>query len=310
MQISKASQPVQFSTPAMERAPGIRWHRISDYLELTKPEVTWLILISTAAGFYLASRGSIEIVVFLEAVFGTALVAAGTGTLNQYLERGSDAKMHRTQRRPLPAGRIHPLHALIFGVTLSAAGVLILALAVNLLTSLLALATLGSYLLIYTPLKSRTALCTLVGSFPGAMPPLIGWAAGRGEIGLEAMTLFLIFFLWQFPHFLAIAWMYREDYARGGIVMLPVIDPKGKATGRQICLYTLGLFGASLLPTWVGLTGYLYLIGALVLGLAFLYYAASADLLRSNRGARRLLLASVGYLPLLLALMLVDKVTL
>ena len=310
MHISKASQPVPLAAPAVEPAPGVRRHRIADYLELTKPEVTWLILISTAAGFYLASRGSIEIIVLLEAVFGTGLVAAGTGTLNQYLERDSDAKMRRTQSRPLPAGRLHPLHALVFGVTLAAAGVLILALVINLLTSLLALATLGSYLLIYTPLKSRTSLCTLVGSVPGAMPPLIGWAAARGEVGLEAMILFLILFLWQVPHFLAIAWMYREDYARAGIVMLPVVDPEGKATGRQILLCTLALGVASLLPTWVGLTGHLYLVGAVVLGLAFLYYAASAVLSRSNRGARRLLLASVGYLPLVLALMLVDKVTL
>jgi protoheme IX farnesyltransferase len=284
--------------------------RIADYIELTKPEVVWLILMSTGAGFYLGSQGALDLLRLFYAVMGTALVAGGTGTLNQYLEREGDARMRRTQRRPLPGGRLEPRKALVFGILLSTMGVLQLALAVNLLASLLALITLGSYLLLYTPLKTRTVYCTLVGALPGAMPPVIGWAAARGEIGLEAVVLFAMLFLWQFPHFLAIAWMYRDDYARGGIVMLPVIDRDGKSTGRQINFCAWLLLPVSLLPAFMGMAGPVYLFGCLALGLAFIYYAASADLSRSLRGARRLLLASVVYLPLLLALMVVDKVKL
>ena len=198
----------------------------------------------------------------------------------------------------------------MFGILLSTMGVLQLALAVNLLASLLALITLGSYLLIYTPLKTRTVYCTLVGALPGAMPPVIGWAAARGEIGLEAVVLFAMLFLWQFPHFLAIAWMYRDDYERGGIVMLPVIDREGKSTGRQIVFCAWLLLPVSLMPAFLGMAGPIYLFGCIALGLAFAYYAVSAAFSRSFRGARRLLLASVVYLPLVLALMVVDKVKL
>ena len=284
--------------------------RIADYIELTKPEVVWLILMSTGAGFYLASQGAVDLLLLFYAVMGTALVAGGTGTLNQYLEREGDARMRRTQRRPLPGGRLKPGKALVFGILLSTMGVLQLALAVNLLASLLALITLGSYLLLYTPLKTRTVYCTLVGALPGAMPPVIGWAAARGEIGLEAVVLFAMLFLWQFPHFLAIAWMYRDDYERGGIVMLPVIDREGKSTGRQIVFCAWLLLPVSLMPAFLGMAGPIYLFGCIALGLAFAYYAVSAAFSRSFRGARRLLLASVVYLPLVLALMVVDKVKL
>ena len=284
--------------------------RIADYIELTKPEVVWLILMSTGAGFYLASQGALDLLLLFYAVMGTALVAGGTGTLNQYLERAGDARMRRTQRRPLPGGRLEPGKALVFGILLSTMGVLQLALAVNLLASLLALITLGSYLLLYTPLKTRTVYCTLVGALPGAMPPVIGWAAARGEIGLEAVVLFAMLFLWQFPHFLAIAWMYRDDYERGGIVMLPVIDREGKSTGRQIVFCAWLLLPVSLMPAFLGMAGPIYLFGCMALGLAFAYYAVSAAFSRSFRGARRLLLASVVYLPLVLALMVVDKVKL
>ena len=284
--------------------------RIADYIELTKPEVVWLILMSTGAGFYLGSQGALDLLRLFYAVMGTALVAGGTGTLNQYLEREGDARMRRTQRRPLPGGRLEPRKALVFGILLSTMGVLQLALAVNLLASLLALITLGSYLLLYTPLKTRTVYCTLVGALPGAMPPVIGWAAARGEIGLEAVVLFAMLFLWQFPHFLAIAWMYRDDYERGGIFMLPVIDREGKSTGRQIVFCAWLLLPVSLMPAFLGMAGPIYLFGCMALGLAFAYYAVSAAFSRSFRGARRLLLASVVYLPLVLALMVVDKVKL
>ena len=280
---------------------------LAGYMELTKPEVTWLILMSTGAGFYLASQGSVNLLLLLQTVLGTGLVAAGTGTLNQLLERSADAKMQRTEGRPLPTGRITPRSALVFGLTLSTAGLATLALAVNTLTCLLTLATLAGYLLFYTPLKSRTPLCTLVGAIPGAMPPVIGWAGARGELHPEAGILFLILFLWQFPHFLAIAWMYREDYARGGMLMLPVVDPEGKATGRQILFYTAALLPVSLFPTQLGLTGRLYLFGSMALGLVFLYYAVAMARSRTRQGARRLLLASVGYLPLVYALMVLDK---
>ena len=311
MQARNLSETLTSVTGERGAMPLAWWNRLSGllagYLELTKPEVTWLILMSTGAGFYLASEGSVNVSLLIHTVFGTGLVAAGAGTLNQLLERRSDAKMQRTERRPLPTGRIAPRSALVFGLTLAGAGIATLTSAVNVTAALLALGTLVSYLFFYTPLKSRTPLCTLVGAVPGAMPPVIGWAGARGELHPEAGILFLILFLWQFPHFLAIAWMYREDYARGGMLMLPVVDPEGKATGRQILLYTAALLPVSLFPTQLGLTGQLYLFGSMALGLVFLYYAAEMVRSRTRQGARRLLLASVGYLPLVFVLMVLDK---
>ena len=234
-----------------------------DYFELTKPGVVWLILMSTGASFYLASHGTIDLLLFFHAVMGTALVAGGTGSLNQYIERNLDSKMRRTANRPLPSARLKPRNALLYGISLSVLGIFELAFAVNLLSSFLALITLSSYLLLYTPLKKRTTYCTMVGAFPGAMPPVIGWTAARGQIELEAITLYAILFLWQFPHFLAIALMYKDDYARAGIAMLPVVDKDGKSTQRQIKYYTCLLLPVSLVPAFIGLAGNIYFFGSL-----------------------------------------------
>ena len=282
---------------------------VSDYWALTKPEVNVLVLASTLAGFYLGSRGPLSGLRLAHTLLGTLLVASGTATLNQFIEREYDARMRRTANRPLPAGRLAPSWALGFGVLLSAAGALDLALAVNALSSLLALLTLGSYLAFYTPLKRRTPLCTLVGAFPGAMPPLIGWAAARGSLSREAWVLYAVLFLWQFPHFLGIAWMYREDYARAGYVMLPPKDVEGRFTGREIFAFTLLLLPVSLIPVFLNQAGAIYCLGASLVGLAFLFCGARLAHSRSNALARRLVLASVIYLPLLFALMVVDKIS-
>ena len=282
---------------------------VSDYWALTKPEVNVLVLASTLAGFYLGSRGPLSGLRLARTLLGTLLVASGTATLNQFIEREYDARMRRTANRPLPAGRLAPSWALGFGVLLSAAGALDLALAVNALSSLLALLTLGSYLAFYTPLKRRTPLCTLVGAFPGAMPPLIGWAAARGSLSREAWVLYAVLFLWQFPHFLGIAWMYREDYTRAGYLMLPPTDVEGRFTGREIFACTLLLLPVSLMPVLLGQAGVVYLVGATLVGLAFLLCGARLAHSRSNALARRLVLASVVYLPLLFALMMVDKIS-
>jgi heme o synthase len=280
---------------------------LSDYIELTKPNVTSLILMSTAVGFYVASTSKLDFMLLLHTLVGTALVASGTAALNEYWERDSDAKMLRTRERPLPAGRMLPWKALWFGIVLSLVGIVYLARLTNFLAGALAALTLLSYLFVYTPLKKRTPLCTLVGAFPGAIPPLIGWAAVQGQITLSAGVLYLILFLWQFPHFLAIAWMYREDYARGGIAMLPVVEPSGESTGRQIVWFSVALIPISLLPSFLGVTGVIYLVGSLILGLAFLHYGARAAAVKTTLQARRLLQASVFYLPLVYALMIIDK---
>jgi protoheme IX farnesyltransferase len=281
--------------------------RLADYWTLTKPEVNFLVVMSTLAGFYLGWRGPINFVLLFCTLLGTLLVASGTGTLNQYIERNSDASMRRTARRPLPSGRMNPAAAFWFGIFLALAGGLLLWLAVNALASALALATLLSYLLFYTPLKKRTPLCTLVGAFPGAMPPLIGWAAARGSLSLEAWVLYAILFCWQFPHFLAIAWLYREDYSRAGLRMLPARDTEGRFTGREILAFTMALLPISVLPVFLGQAGTIYLIGALLLGLAFLVYGIQMAHGRTRILARRLVLASVVYLPLVFALLMVNK---
>lgn len=281
---------------------------VADYAELTKPRVTALILMSTLVGFYLGSAADVNFSLLLHTLLGTALVAGGTAALNQFWERAADGKMLRTKDRPLPAGRMEPWKALCFGLVLSAAGILYLGAKANVLTGLLAALTLGTYLFLYTPLKKRTPLCTLVGAFPGAIPPLIGWVAASGGFTLGAGILYLILFLWQFPHFLSIAWLYREDYARGGIIMLPVLEPEGVATGRHITLYCAALLPASLLPSLLGVTGWIYLSGALVLSAAFLHCGVRAARERTKLQARRLLQASVVYLPLVYGLMMLDKI--
>jgi len=281
--------------------------RLADYWTMTKPEVNFLVLVSALVGFYLASRGPLDFARLFHTLMGTLLVASGTGTLNQYLERQSDKLMRRTAHRPLPAGRLAPPEALWFGILLAVLGGWDLWEFTTPLASLLALSTLVAYLLVYTPLKKRTPLCTLVGAFPGAMPPLIGWAAARGSLSLTAWALYGMLFVWQFPHLLAIAWMYREDYARAGLQMLPRNDHDGRSTVRQILGYSLVLIPASLLPAFLGQAGRVYVGGALLLGLGLLHYGVRLATNRSNSLARRLVLASVVYLPLVFALLMVDK---
>jgi heme o synthase len=281
-----------------------------DYWALTKPEVNLLILITTFAGFYLAPTtglGEFRIPLVLHTLLATLLVAGGTGTLNQFLERSFDVQMRRTARRPLASGRIESSHALWFGVSLSVAGTAYLALAVNILASLLAVVTLLSYLFLYTPLKRKTALCTLVGAFPGAVPPLIGWAAARGRLDPEAWVLYAMVFLWQFPHFMAIAWMYREDYARAGYLVLPAGELRDRFVMWQSVAVSLALLPLSLIPAITGESRLVYSVGALILGSIFLYYSARFAFHRSNVAARQLLAASIVYLPLVFVLMMLDK---
>lgn len=286
-----------------------RWTAVlADYWTLTKPEVNFLILITTFVGFYLASLASHwRILLLFHTLVGTMLVASGTGTLNQYIERCFDSQMRRTARRPLPAGRINPSRALWFGVVLSVAGGLYLAVLVNFLASLLALLTLSTYLLLYTPLKRKTPLCTLVGALPGAAPPLIGWAGARGSLSTEAWILYAILFLWQFPHFMAIAWMYREDYAHAGYQTLPLGEGRGRFMAWQTTVFSLALIPVSLVPALLQRAGLVYFLGALVLSSGFFYYAARLAFSRTNTSARGLLFASIVYLPLVFALMMFGK---
>jgi len=281
--------------------------KLAAYSELTKPRITFLVSLTAAAGFCMGSAGGIDLLRLLNMSVGIALLSSGASALNQYIERDLDGLMRRTQARPLPAGKLSPSEAAVFGILLSIVATAYLAMFINGLSALLGLATLASYLLVYTPLKTKTTLSTVFGAFPGAMPPLIGWVAARGRVGVEAWILFAILFLWQFPHFLAIAWMYRDDYARAGIKMLPVVEPEGKVTGQQIITYTLLLVPVSLLPVAVGIAGPVYLVGAAVLGIGFLFFSAKAALVRTTLQARKLLLASVLYLPALFALMVLNR---
>ena len=282
-----------------------------DYISLTKPRITWLILMSTGVGYFFGLRGTalgqIDWWSLLHTIIGTGLIASGTAALNQWYERDADAKMRRTADRPLPAGRLDARRALAFGTILAIAGFAELAWFVNLLSGILGMATLASYLFLYTPLKQRSWLSTTVGAFPGAMPPMIGFAAASGTLTAQAWVLFAILFLWQFPHFYAIAWMYRDDYARAGIRMLPVVEPDGNSTARQIVLYASLLIPVSLAPGLLGMSGKIYLLGALALGLWFLYSGVRVATERSILRARGVLLVSVFYLPLLYGLMLLDR---
>jgi heme o synthase len=281
--------------------------RVAAYAELTKPRITFLIVLTSAAGFALASRTGIDYVAMFRALLGIGLLSSGIATLNQYAERDLDGLMRRTANRPLPAGKLSPWEALAFGSGITILAEVYLLVLVNPLSALLGLTVIAGYLFAYTPLKTRTTLSTLVGAFPGAVPPLIGWSAARDNVSLEGWVLFAILFLWQFPHFLAIAWMYREDYGRAGILMLPVVQPDGKVTAQQIVVYTLMLLPVSLLPTVMGMSGRVYFIGAIVLGLLFLYSSLRAAFSMSRQHARRLLLASVLYLPLLFILMVLNS---
>ncbi len=282
--------------------------RLSDYYQLTKPNVTFMVVLTALAGLYLGARGPLDVILVLETLFGTALIAGGASALNMLIESEMDARMKRTNKRPLPNERIGAREALVFSISISLAGVGILTFLVNPLTGFLAAVTLISYVFLYTPLKRKTTLATLVGAVPGALPPVGGWTAVRGEITIEAVVLFAILFFWQIPHFLAIAWLYKEDYRRGGFLVLPHVDPNGGSTARQIIGNTLSLLSISLMPTLLGLTGSIYFYGALVLGMGFLYAGVRVAMLRTSKSARKLLLVSVVYLPLLLALMTWDKI--
>ena len=300
----------EFSSTAVQERYSRGSTLLSDYWALTKPEVNFLIVITTFVGFYLASASDrrFSVAGLFNTLLGTLLVASGTGTLNQYLERKFDAQMRRTARRPAAAGRLNPSAVLGFGIALAGTGSIYLAIAVNLLASVLATLTLLTYLFVYTPLKRRTPLCTLVGAFPGAMPPLIGWAAASGTLTLQAWTLYALLFLWQFPHFMAIAWMYREDYDRAGYLVLP---QDGSARARfvncQTLLPLLALAPLSLLPGLAGASRTYYWIGALFLGLGFLYYGTQFVLHKSSSAARQLLAASIIYLPLLFLLIVFPR---
>ena len=280
----------------------------ADYLELTKPRITLTVVMTALVGFVMGSRGPVSLSRMGVALAGTALVAAGASALNMLFERRTDALMLRTRNRPVAAGRLRTAEALGFGLALTLAGLGVLRFGTGPLSALVALVTWASYLFAYTPLKTRTSLSTIVGAFPGALPPVIGWAAARGQIEPGAVVLFAILFLWQIPHFLAIAWIYREDYARGGLPMLPVLDPAGVVTGRQAVANSLALLLVSVVPAIAGMTGRLYFFGALGLGIAFTAVAVWSAVRRTAAAARGLFLASILYLLALCTLLLVDRI--
>jgi len=282
--------------------------RVMDYLALAKPRVVVMVLAVTTAGFYMGTTGTTAWGTLLHLLVGVMLAAGGTLALNQYMEREEDALMLRTQLRPLPDGRIQPLPALGFGVAVTISGLLYTMVLVHTLAGLVTAVIAGTYLFWYTPLKLKTSLCSLVGAIPGALPPVTGWVAARGEFGREVWVMFAVMFLWQLPHSLAIAWLYREDYARAGFRLLPVVHPDGYSTGRQIVINCLALLGVGLCPTLIGLTGPVYFVTAFILGLVFLGFGVHAALSRTAAATRRLVLASLVYLPVGFLLMVLDKV--
>ena len=277
------------------------------FADLVKARLTTLVLLTTAVGFYLGERGAVNYLLMFHALFGTALVAAGAAALNQLLEREYDAKMRRTADRPLPSGRLQPTTVMLFGGICSVVGLIYLALLVNLLTCVVGAVTLVSYLFIYTPLKRVTWANTLVGAIPGALPPLMGWTAARNELGNEGWALFAILAFWQLPHFFAIAWMYRDEYAKAGFIMLPNVDADGSRTAQQAVSNTIALLLVSLCPFVFGMSGKIYLASALVFGAGFLFCAFRFSRRLSLASARQLFFASIIYLPLLLAAMCWDK---
>lgn len=301
------STPAAIGPAGLGTGPVRLREKMAAFSELTKPGITRLAVLTAAAGFYLASPGSVDFARLAHTLIGMYLAAGGTNALNQYWEREIDARMRRTRARPLPSGRLSPRQALCFSSGISVVGLLHLALFVNVTTALIVAASLASYVFIYTPLKQRTSLSTLIGAVPGALPIVAGWTAAGGRFDVVVWVLFWILFLWQLPHFLALAWIYREDYSDGGLAMLSVFDPDGEQTGRQALLYGLTLVPVSLLPTLLGLTGVLYFFGALALGLLFAGAGTAMLLRRTERRAWRLFYASIAYLPALLLLMVVDK---
>jgi protoheme IX farnesyltransferase len=293
-------------SPAVLRSQPSAWRRVGDFVTLTKPRVVLMVLVTTAVGYRLGSVGTADWGRLLQTLVGTSLAAAGTLALNQYLERGSDGLMRRTQRRALPSGRLTASEALAFGILATLLGLGYLAVVVGVLAAGVTLATSGIYLFLYTPLKRLTPLSTIVGAISGALPPLTGWAAARGELGSGGWILVAIVFLWQVPHTLAIGRLYQEDYARAGIRILPVVDPEGRSTERQIVVGSLALWAVALLPSLVGLTGSRYFFGAVALGGVFLACGIVHALGPSRASARQVVLASVLHLPLLFALMAFD----
>ena len=289
-------------TLLLAESPG----RVADFVALTKPRIAVMVLITVAVGFLLGSQGKIPALTMVMTMLGTGAVAAGASVWNQVIERDRDARMKRTALRPIPAGRIGAVEAALFGSLLAIAGVGILALCANNLAAGVAAATFVLYVAVYTPLKPVTTLNTAVGAIPGALPPVIGWAAATGHLSIEPFALFLIVFLWQFPHFLAIAWIYRDDYARGGHKMLPNVDPDGSMTGRQALWHAVELVPAGLLPWAIHLGGHFYFVGAMALGLFYLYHAARFWWDVNDQTARRLLRSSFLYLPAILLLLLLN----
>jgi protoheme IX farnesyltransferase len=291
-------------------APAAEKGMVAVLAELVKARLTSLVLLTTLVGFHAGCTGEMSHALLFHTLLGTGLLAAGAAALNQYLEREHDARMARTEHRPLPTGRLSATAAVLFGGAASCVGLLWLAAAVNLLTSLLGALTLVSYLFLYTPLKRVTTLNTAIGAVPGALPPLMGWTAARDEISLGGWSLFAILFFWQLPHFLAIGWLHRDDYARAGYIMLPAVDREGGRTGSQAVSHTLGLLTVSLTPSLIGLTGVVYFSAALLLGCVFLWFAIRFSRRLTPRAARQLFLASILYLPLLLAVLALDRLRL
>jgi protoheme IX farnesyltransferase len=287
------------------KALGLR-EKLAAYVELTKPRIAFMLVLTSAAGFYLGSSQGFNFTLFTNAMIGIALLAFGVATLNQYIERKTDALMDRTAKRPLPTNKISPNEALIFGITQCAAAELYLLFLVNALTAGLGLIVIVGYVLLYTPLKTRTSASTAIGALPGAMPPLMGWTSAADSINLGAWTLFALLFLWQFPHFLAIASMYKEQYAKAGIKMLPTLEKDGKITARQILMFTILMIPVSLAPFFIGMSGVYYLAGASLLGIWFLWTSIQAARFKTVERSRRLLLVSVLYLPIIFALMVFN----
>ena len=307
MRSTTATLPENRDTAGLPSKQMTFVHRISDVIELIKPRLVVMILITTAAGFYLGAQ-TVDWFLCLHTLVGAGLTAAGVLGLNQYLERDADALMERTQGRPIPDGRMGPLTALLIGAVLTGSGMLYLTFIVNMLSGFVISLIVVSYLFLYTPLKRKTSLCTLVGAVPGALPPVVGWVAARGSLTGEAWVLFTILFLWQLPHSLAIAYIYREDYARAGFRLLPVIHPDGASTCRQIVVNCVALFGIGLLPTLYGVAGSIYFFTAFLVGMAFLAVGIYLSRTRSVKAARYVLYASLLYLPVVFVTMALDKV--
>ena len=299
---------MKFNSEALSiSAYRFAWAKTSDFLELTKPKLTSLVLFSTSVGFYIGTNGSFVLPLLLHTLIGTALMAGGTSAFNMYMERELDAVMKRTALRPLAAGRLKSGHALLFALATSAGCFVYLYLFVNHLTSLLSAIVFAGYLFLYTPLKTKTWWCTVAGAFPGALPIAMGWAAANGSLSPKAWLLFAIVFFWQIPHFYSIGWMYREDYARAGLSVLSVIDLGGQRTGRQVILFISGLIALTLLPALIGMAGLIYLFGAIGFGAVFLIYGISFARLLNRNSAHRLFVISALYLPALLILLMLDK---